>query len=119
MPTIRERAGRFHELLNLKWSDVDLKDGRLLLRVTKNAAPRTTWLHAEAKRLFTAHAKAQRLSIAFQVHQDASPMRRNAYLRVPALLPLTGSPCAHGRLLGRERSSSLIQRTWNPASRKC
>ena len=37
------------------------KDGRLLLRVTKNATPRTAWLHAEAKRLLTAHAKVRRL----------------------------------------------------------
>jgi integrase len=49
-------AARAGELLNLKWQDVDLNDGRILLLVTKNAQPRTAWLHGEAKRLLTEHA---------------------------------------------------------------
>lgn len=54
-------AARAGELWNLKWPDVDLKDGRLLLRVTKNATPRTAWLHGEALRLLSAHGKVRRL----------------------------------------------------------
>jgi integrase len=55
-------AARAGELLSLKWSDVDLKEGRILLRVTKNATPRTAWLHGEALRLLAAHGKVRRLS---------------------------------------------------------
>jgi integrase len=54
-------AARAGELWNLKWQDVDLKEGRLLLRFTKNATPRTAWLHAEAKRLLSEHGKIRRL----------------------------------------------------------
>jgi integrase len=54
-------AARAGELWNLKWQDVDLKEGRLLLRFTKNATPRTAWLHAEAKRLLAEHGKVRRL----------------------------------------------------------
>lgn len=54
-------AARAGELLNLKWSDVDLKEGRLLLRVTKNSTPRSAWLHGEALRLLAAHGKVRRL----------------------------------------------------------
>ena len=54
-------AARAGELWNLKWQDVNLKDGRLLLRGTKNATPRTAWLHGEALRLLSAHGKVRRL----------------------------------------------------------
>lgn len=54
-------AARAGELLALTWSDVDLKDGRLLLRVTKNAQPRVVWLHGEAKRLLEEHGKVRRI----------------------------------------------------------
>jgi len=53
-------AARAGELLNLKWQDIDLNDGRILLRVTKNAQPRTAWLLGEAKRLLTEHAEHRR-----------------------------------------------------------
>jgi integrase len=55
-------AARAGELLNLEWRDVDLKEGRLLLRITKNATPRTAWLHAEARRLLTEHGRIRRLA---------------------------------------------------------
>jgi integrase len=54
-------AARAGELLALTWADVDLKDGRLLLRVTKNSQPRVLWLHGEAKRLLEDHGKVRRL----------------------------------------------------------
>ena len=54
-------AARAGELWNLKWQDVDLKEGRLLFRFTKNATPRSAWLHAEARRLLTEHGKVRRL----------------------------------------------------------
>lgn len=49
-------AARAGELVGLQWRDVDLQDGRLLFRVTKNAEPRTVWLHGEALRLIRARA---------------------------------------------------------------
>lgn len=54
-------AARAGELRNLTWQDVDLKDGRLLFRITKNATPRMAWLHAEAKRLLAEHGTVRRL----------------------------------------------------------
>jgi integrase len=52
-------ACRAGELVNLRWLDVDLQEGRLLFRETKNAEPRVAWLHGEAMRLLTEHAKAR------------------------------------------------------------
>ena len=54
-------AARAGEITNLRWSDVELKRGRVLLRKTKNAHPRTVWLHGEALRLLTEHGKVRRL----------------------------------------------------------
>jgi integrase len=54
-------AARAGELLNLAWRDVDLKDGRLLFRITKNAQPRAVWLHGEALRLLKEHGKVRQL----------------------------------------------------------
>ncbi|HTD13290.1 MAG TPA: site-specific integrase [Steroidobacteraceae bacterium] len=54
-------AARVGELVNLRWSDVDLKAGRLLLRVTKNAQERTAWVTGEALRLLKEHGKVRRL----------------------------------------------------------
>jgi integrase len=49
-------ASRAGELgTHLYWRDVDLKDGRLFLRRTKNAQPRVVWVHGEALRLLKAH----------------------------------------------------------------
>ena len=48
-------ASRAGELWNLSWSDVGLKEGRLLLRKTKNAEPRSAWVHGEALRLLRDH----------------------------------------------------------------
>lgn len=50
-------AARAGELLRLRWRDVDLLEGRLLFRVTKNAEPRAAWLHGEALRLMREHAE--------------------------------------------------------------
>ena len=52
-------AARAGELLALIWTDVDLKDGRILLRVTKNAQPRVVWVRGEALRLLKAHARSR------------------------------------------------------------
>jgi integrase len=54
-------ASRAGELWNLVWNDVELKEGRLLLRKTKNAEPRSAWIHGEALRLLREH-KERRLS---------------------------------------------------------
>jgi integrase len=54
-------AARAGELLALTWHDTDLKEGRLLLRMTKNAQPRTVWVHGEALRLLIDHGKVRRL----------------------------------------------------------
>ncbi len=48
-------ACRAGELLKLTWHDVDLTEKRLLFRETKNAQPRTAWLHSEALKQFRAH----------------------------------------------------------------
>lgn len=54
-------AARAGEIVNLRWSDVELKEGRVLLRETKNAEPRAVWLHGEALRLLKEHGKVRRL----------------------------------------------------------
>jgi integrase len=54
-------AARAGELVGLTWRDVDLKEGRLLLRKTKNSQPRVVWLHGEALQLLKEHGKVRRL----------------------------------------------------------
>jgi integrase len=54
-------AARAGELMGLSWRDVDLKEGRILLRKTKNAQPRVVWVHGEALRLLREHGKIRRL----------------------------------------------------------
>ena len=54
-------AARAGELWNLRWRDVELKDGRLLLRLTKNSQPRTAWVHGEALRHLKEHGRVRRL----------------------------------------------------------
>ena len=54
-------AARAGELWNLQWRDIDLKDGRILLRLTKNAQPRTAWAHGEALRMLKEHGRVRRL----------------------------------------------------------
>lgn len=54
-------ACRAGELLKLTWRDVDLREGRLLFRQTKNDEPRIAWLHGEALRLLTEYAKVRPL----------------------------------------------------------
>lgn len=55
-------AARAGELLSLCWRDVDMNEGRLLLRVTKNAQARTTWAHGEAVRALKEHGRLRRLN---------------------------------------------------------
>ncbi len=55
-------AARAGELLALTWRDVDLKEGRLLLRKTKNSQPRAVWLHTETLKLLSEHGKVRRLA---------------------------------------------------------
>jgi integrase len=54
-------ACRAGELVKLEWKDVDLKDGRVLFRQTKNAQPRTVWLYGTALDRLKAHAKVRKL----------------------------------------------------------
>jgi integrase len=54
-------AARAGEITNLRWSDIELKDGRVLLRETKNTQPRTAWIHGEALKLLKEHGKVRRL----------------------------------------------------------
>lgn len=54
-------ACRAGELLKLRWSDVDLKEGQMLFRDTKNSEPRTAWLHGEALRLMKERAKVRNI----------------------------------------------------------
>jgi integrase len=54
-------AARAGELVNLRWGDIELNQQRLLLRVTKNAQPRSVWIHGEALRLLKEHGKVRRL----------------------------------------------------------
>jgi integrase len=54
-------ACRAGELQKLTWADVDLKDGRLLFRETKNAQPRAVTLHGTARTLLEEHAKVRDL----------------------------------------------------------
>lgn len=55
-------AARAGEIVNLKWSDVEIKEQRVLLRVTKNAEPRAVWVHGEALRLLKDQGKVRRLN---------------------------------------------------------
>ena len=50
-------AARAGELWTLTWRDMDLEAGRMHLQVTKNAQPRTAWVHGEALRLLKEHAE--------------------------------------------------------------
>lgn len=54
-------ASRAGELWGLSWADVDLQEGRLLLRRTKNAEPRSAWIQGESLRLLREH-RERRLS---------------------------------------------------------
>jgi integrase len=54
-------AARAGELWNLQWRDVDLREGRLYLRKTKNAQPRTAWAHGETLPMLKEHGKIRRL----------------------------------------------------------
>lgn len=56
-------AARAGELLRLTWRDVDLKEGRLVFHITKNAQPRAVWLHGEALRLLKERAKVRQLHV--------------------------------------------------------
>jgi integrase len=52
-------AARAGELVNLRWRDVELKEQRVLLRVTKNSQPRALRIHGEALRLLKEHGKVR------------------------------------------------------------
>jgi integrase len=54
-------AARAGELVRLTWADVDLKGGRLLFRITKNAQPRTVWVSGEALEQLKEYAKVRQL----------------------------------------------------------
>jgi integrase len=51
-------AARAGELLNLLWRDVDIGEGRLIFRETKNGEPREAWLLEEALRLVKQRAQS-------------------------------------------------------------
>jgi integrase len=65
-------ACRAGELMNLRWRDVDLQEGRLLFRQTKNDEPRAAWLHGEALRLLTEHAKVRPIDNEARVFPNPS-----------------------------------------------
>lgn len=52
-------AARAGELQQLTWGDVDLREGRLLLRKTKNGEARTAWVHGAALDVLKQHAKVR------------------------------------------------------------
>jgi integrase len=55
-------AARAGELTHLGWRETDLKEGRLLFRVTKNAEPRVVWVHGEGLRLLRERSKVRSLT---------------------------------------------------------
>jgi integrase len=55
-------AARAGELVNLRWPDVELKEQRVLLRVTKNSHPRAIWIHGEVLKLLKERGKVRKLS---------------------------------------------------------
>ena len=71
-------AARAGELMGLTWRDVDLKDGRVLLRKTKNTQPRVIWVHGEALRLLKEYGKVRRLDDD-HVFPGTTPGSRYAY----------------------------------------
>ncbi len=71
-------AARVGELLTLAWSDVDLRDGRALLRKTKNAQPRVIYISGAALDLLRERAKVQRLGDD-RVFPGARPGTRYSY----------------------------------------
>lgn len=71
-------AARAGELIGLIWHDVDLKEGRILLRKTKNAQPRVIWVHGEALRLLKEHGKIRRLDDS-RVFLGSTPGTRYDY----------------------------------------
>lgn len=73
-------ACRAGELLNLTWADVDLKEGRLLFRQTKNAEPRTAWAQGTALELLKAHAKVRKIA-GGPVFENASGRGRYQYAK--------------------------------------
>src|SRR5215470_15693564 len=58
-------GARRGELLNLRWSDVDLKRGTLTFHQTKNGERRAVPLTGHALDVLTRHAKVRRLDTAF------------------------------------------------------
>lgn len=71
-------AARAGELMSLSWRDVDLKDGRILLRKTRNTQPRVIWVHGEALRLLKEHCRIPRLDDD-HVFLGATPRTRYDY----------------------------------------
>ena len=59
--TALSTACRAGELQTLQWADVDIKEGRLLFRKTKNAHPRTAWISGEPLRLLKEHGKVRQI----------------------------------------------------------
>lgn len=54
-------GARRGELLNLKWSDVDLNSGRAILHRTKNGEPRTLHLVKPVREVLAEYAKVRRI----------------------------------------------------------
>ncbi len=63
-------AARAGELTGLVWNDVDLTEGKLTFRDTKNGTTRSAWLIGEAKRLVSTLAEIK--------HEGTDPVFRNA-----------------------------------------
>lgn len=61
------------EILNLKWNDVDLRRGSVVLHETKNGERRSVPLVSHAKELFKELAKVRRIDTPFVFYSEKKP----------------------------------------------
>lgn len=71
------------EILNLRWGDVDVRQGRITLNETKNGERRVVPLLGHAQRLLKEHAKIRRLDTGF-LFPGRNP-QRPVFIRAPWL----------------------------------
>jgi len=82
------------ELMGLKWQDVNLKDGFLILHETKNGERRRVPLSGLALELLREHAKVRRLDTALLFPSERNPQKpidlRKAYANALRQAEITG-----------------------------
>jgi integrase len=83
-------ACRAGELVNLRWRDLDLSEGRLLIRRAKNDEPRIAWLHGEALRLSKKHATVRPLDSERRVFESPTGARYDYLTAFKAALQTAG-----------------------------